>query len=72
MSGEGKMATVIALEAWTVPTEGDEEYTPLEMVEQAEFGIARNALDWAWEKMHQGFFVRLYVYHRREPKGKGG
>jgi hypothetical protein len=64
------MSTVIALEAWEVAT-GDEE-EPLEeqrMVDQAEFQNSGTAKDWAWEKMQQGFFVRLFLYQRRDAKG---
>jgi hypothetical protein len=49
-----------ALEAWTVPTDGDEEPCEQRMVSSEEFSDREDAERWAWERMEEGFFVRMW------------
>lgn len=51
---------IFAVEAWTVNGADEEESAPTEMVECQEFAGELDARDWAWEKMEEGFFVRMF------------
>ena len=51
---------VYAIEVWTVHSADDEEQAPTEMVECREFENQSHALYWAWARMEEGFFVRLF------------
>ena len=51
---------VFAVESWTVPTEGDEEPCDTEMVVAREFASEGEAMRWAWERMEEGFFTRMF------------
>ncbi len=49
---------VYAMEAWTIP--GDEEGTEEEIAEAQEFRTEEGAQEWAWERIEEGYAVRLY------------
>ena len=49
---------VFGVEAWTVS--GDEEPCEEEMVESAEFEKQADAMYWAWNRMEEGYAVRLW------------
>jgi hypothetical protein len=51
---------MFAVEAWTIPLEGDEEPGLEEMVRAQEFAAEEDARRWAWERMEEGYFVRLW------------
>lgn len=52
--------TIYAVEAWTFPTEGDEEPCEVEMVDSFESEDIEKAKIWTWNRMEEGFFVRLW------------
>ena len=49
-----------SVEVWTFPTDGDEEPVEQEMVEETEFEREFLAMAWAWKKMNEGFFTRMW------------
>jgi hypothetical protein len=52
---------VYAVEAWVIPQDDDEEpAAEQEMYRSGEFRGKAEAMRWAWERMEEGFFVRLW------------
>jgi hypothetical protein len=49
---------VYAVEAWTYPT--DEEGGEHEMERSEEFHTEESAMRWAWDRLEEGFAVRMY------------
>jgi hypothetical protein len=49
-----------AIEAWTFPTDGDEEPCEQELVKTEEFTNLWQAQSHAWDWMEEGFFVRMW------------
>jgi len=49
-----------AVEAWTVEDPDNEEPVETEMVDAVEFDKIEDAKVWAWARMEEGFFVRLW------------
>lgn len=54
-----KPVVTYAVEAWTTP--GDEEPAELEMAASAEFANESAAKRWAWDRMGEGYAVRLWL-----------
>jgi hypothetical protein len=50
----------IEVQAWTFPTEGDEEPCVEEMVESEEFTDEDEARRCAWQRLEEGYFVRIW------------
>ncbi len=47
-----------AVESWTFPRDEDPEDE--EMMDSAEFGKLENAQKWVWERLQEGYAVRLW------------
>lgn len=54
---------IYAMEAWVL-LGLEEEASEAEMVNNKEFRHHSDAMDWAWDRMEEGFAVRMY---RRAP-----
>ncbi len=52
---------IYAVEAWTFFDSDDEEPTDTEMVTDEYFEHHNDAKEWAWQKMQEGFYVRLWI-----------
>jgi hypothetical protein len=54
-----------SIEAWTIPTDGDEEPSIQEVVRMADFPMTprgqQQATEWMWERLEEGLFIRLWV-----------
>ncbi len=51
---------VYGVEVWTFPTEGDEEPCVQEMIEFKDFDDEKDAMRWAWDRLEEGFYVRMF------------
>lgn len=54
---------IFSVEAWTIPNDNDEEPCNEEMVACQDFANVPEAMIWAWDRLEEGFFVRMW---RRE------
>lgn len=50
---------VFGVEAWTIPDADDEEPCEKELVESEEFRSEEEATRWAWERLEEGYWVRM-------------
>ncbi len=48
------------IEVWTVPTPDDEEPCELDMIEGKEFTDSTEAMCYAWDRMEEGYFTKLW------------
>lgn len=51
---------VFAVEAWAIHRPDDEEPADNDVQDSAEFSDAEQAKQWAWDRMEEGFDVRMY------------
>lgn len=51
---------VYAVEVWTIYSPDDEEAQPTEIVDCQEFESLDEAKDWAWERMEEGYYTRMW------------
>lgn len=49
-----------AIEVWTIPLTNDEEPCEKDMVECKDFISQVAAGEYAWERLEEGFFVRMF------------
>jgi hypothetical protein len=49
-----------AVEVWTVHDPSSEEPCDTELVDCKTFGSIETASEWAWIKMEEGFFTRMW------------
>jgi hypothetical protein len=51
---------MFAVEAWTIPMEHDEEPCEAKLVRSVEVTSEEAARRWAWDRLEEGYFVRLW------------
>ncbi len=53
-------AMLISVEAWTINDPNDEEPCDTEMVASEDFSDMEDARHWAWDRLEEGFYVRIW------------